>query len=227
MVLYKATSPSGKIYIGITSKTLKMRQNQHFIACFKKQLKSRFYSALRKYGWNSFQWEILIKAESWEKLCELEKEFIKNFRTFDKNFGYNMTLGGEGVLGRTLSEEAKAKISKANSGKKGIIITEKHSRILSERMIGAKNPNFEGKKRLGKKLSEESKKNFKWSEERKNKLALQKGGKPFRVFENSSFIGIWVSQRQCAKDLKLRSNGPYVCLTGLQKSIKNFRFEYV
>lgn len=106
-----------------------------------------FYNAIRKYGKENFKWIILgkISSKSEEKLTEKTNEAeivcIYHFRTFgadgenfDDIYGYNCTIGGDGIVkgksekkGKTLIEirgseekanETKAKMSKAVKGKK-------------------------------------------------------------------------------------------------------------
>lgn len=76
-----------------------------------------FHSAIRKYGWSAFSWEVIYQSlDKDHTLNTMEQFFIEQFRThvsFDDCIGYNLTLGGEGQMGRRLSEETKAKKSKA------------------------------------------------------------------------------------------------------------------
>lgn len=117
-IVYLATSPSGKNYIGITSKSLKRRKIQHFSSA-NGNSDYKFHRALRKYG-KSMKWMILKTINNFEDAKELEKGYIALFNTF--KCGYNSTLGGDGQLGRTFShsEETKLKIKKNNywTGKK-------------------------------------------------------------------------------------------------------------
>ena len=57
----------------------------------------------------------------------MEFHYIKQFNSFIPN-GYNMTLGGEGTIGRTCKQETKDKISK---NKKGKALSEEHKATLS------------------------------------------------------------------------------------------------
>ena len=107
-------SPSGKKYIGITSQVPKYRwkngngyeHNPHL------------WSAIQKYGWDSFEHIILLQGIIYEQASTIEKYLIDVYKTKDKNFGYNMTDGGEGTLGWAPSEETKKKISESKKGKK-------------------------------------------------------------------------------------------------------------
>lgn len=109
--LYKLTSPSGKSYIGITSKRFEARWAKHLEHAAGKRTAGALYAALRKYGPESFTHEVLTTSASWNELCELERATIQRLGTLAPN-GYNITTGGEGVLGPR-SDIAKAHISVA------------------------------------------------------------------------------------------------------------------
>jgi group I intron endonuclease len=108
-IIYKYTSPSGKHYIGKTINA-KARKREHL--CNSKVLITKFYSAIRKYGLESFEYEVLFESvlltndELNILLNEKEKHFIQMFDSF--NNGYNLTLGGDGQIGFKHSEKTKA-----------------------------------------------------------------------------------------------------------------------
>lgn len=116
MIVYKATNRvNGKMYIGYTLKTLEERKLNHFTKSRSKNSKHYFYvfkEAIRKYGLDSFDWEVLCNCNSKQECCEKEKQFIKEFNTISP-YGYNLTEGGNGGM---QSKETKFKIS--NSVKK-------------------------------------------------------------------------------------------------------------
>lgn len=79
-----------------------------------------FHRAIRKYGWKSFEWEVLKTCEDVEDLDPFERFFISRQKT-KIPFGYNMTDGGEGgstFHGRKHSDETRLKISHINQGRK-------------------------------------------------------------------------------------------------------------
>ncbi|OHY30919.1 hypothetical protein BI362_00845 [Streptococcus parauberis] len=80
-----------KKYIGITTRTIDERFNEHCKA------NSIIGKAISKYGKNNFRIYQLDSADSKQSLFELEKYFINKYDTY-KN-GYNATIGGEGVVG--------------------------------------------------------------------------------------------------------------------------------
>lgn len=145
MVVYRATAPNGKNYIGITSKGLEYRQSTHKRDALNNYTNSMFHKAIRKYGFDNIEWEILEKVEDKKTAQERERFYIQQFDTY--NCGYNMTLGGEGLDGVVITEEAKRKMSVAKKGMK----QHPNTRAALDRLFSIKHP------RTGAKLSEESK----------------------------------------------------------------------
>lgn len=85
---------NGKCYIG-QSINLAKRYNDHKANHLNPNYcnyNSKFYRALRKYGFDNFEYSILLECEQSE-LNEKEKAYIEMYDSY-KN-GYNSTLGGE------------------------------------------------------------------------------------------------------------------------------------
>jgi group I intron endonuclease len=100
-VVYMYTSPFGKKYIGQTwNETL--RRNSHSIApggC------AAFHSAIRKYGYENFKYEVLYKGiKTQEMMDQLEKQEIIKHNTISPN-GYNLSEGGS--TGKFCDESCK------------------------------------------------------------------------------------------------------------------------
>jgi group I intron endonuclease len=81
MIVYIAKNlVNGKDYIGYTTKSLDERIKSHLYNSMNKSDKHYFYlfkQAIRKYGIDSFQWEILAECTSVDECCDLEKFYIK------------------------------------------------------------------------------------------------------------------------------------------------------
>jgi group I intron endonuclease len=122
MIIYCATNiKNSKKYIGMTKKSLDERIENHYNSAFKKNNKTLFYKALRKYGKENFIWDILFEDNNltYKELGEKEKEYIKKFETLIK--GYNMIIGGNGgdiLTNNPNREEIIKKRSKTVTGKK-------------------------------------------------------------------------------------------------------------
>jgi group I intron endonuclease len=106
MIIYKCQNKiSGKIYIGQTIKTLDERKLTHLNSS--KFAKSKFHKALKSYGIDSFDWEVLATATTKEQLNKLEIDYINQYDSI--NNGYNMVDGGTGGYNQ-FAVEANKKI---------------------------------------------------------------------------------------------------------------------
>ena len=108
--LYKMVNLlNSKVYIGV-SNFPKKRIAYHLNKAAKNK---GFYihSAIRKYGENNFTFEI-VEIHNFEyKALEREKYYIKILRSNDRNFGYNLTIGGEGNCAVSGSKNHLAKLN--------------------------------------------------------------------------------------------------------------------
>lgn len=128
MIIYKATNTiSGKAYIGITENLHKRRIEHKCLA--NRGFQFHFYKAIRKYGFDSFNWEILEECDDRKSAANREIELIVEHDTFDN--GYNGTKGGDGGFKAAHTEETKKKISQGgmgNTNRKGHIPANKGKR---------------------------------------------------------------------------------------------------
>ena len=112
--VYKVQNKTnGKCYIGMTSRAVLERWDEHVSRAKCNKRNSRLYDALRKYGKDSFEVTILESTDSDDHVRELEKKYIQEFDSY--NNGYNCNLGGQGIL--VFSDEIRKKISDAQKGK--------------------------------------------------------------------------------------------------------------
>lgn len=108
--VYKITNKlNGKFYIGVT-KNLAARKRGHFYAV-RNGLKGRLYNSMRKYGIENFDFDVLEEIDDYKSALQAEREKI-----LELSPPYNMTKGGEGVLGLRMSPETLAILSKRKKG---------------------------------------------------------------------------------------------------------------
>ena len=176
--IYKAENIiNGKVYIGFTSKELHIRKKGHLTDIKKR---SRYFqNAIVKYGEENFTWEIIYQSKDKQHcLSEMENYFITEYRSyngFDDCNGYNLTLGGEGGLGRICTDEERLAKSLRL---KGIKFSEEHINKIN------KNPEKIKKtadKHRGMKRSEQAKQTM--SDSRKGCKANNKGQKCYYNIE--------------------------------------------
>lgn len=184
--VYKHTSPSNKVYIGITKQlpTRRWRNGKSY------SNNIYFTNAIKKYGWDNFEHTILFSNLTEEEAKIKEIESIAFYNSTNPNNGYNITLGGESgngyhhtddtkkrisssekgrvspMKGRKHSEETKNKISKSNKGvvrRKGFVLSDETKLKISLGNKGIKKPKSKAhkdklrQKRLGRTASSETK----------------------------------------------------------------------
>lgn len=123
--VYMHTTPSGKRYIGITSRKPEHRWNNGAGYAYNKH----FSNAISKYGWDNIAHTIIAKGLSKSAACEMEKALIKKYDTTNCKNGYNQSTGGEcGSAGIPFTEERRRKIGEAHKGMKH---TDEAKRLMS------------------------------------------------------------------------------------------------
>lgn len=224
--VYKHTTPSGKVYIGITCQKPYERwengkgyKRNHY-----------FYSAIKKYGWENIKHEILFSNLTKEEAEAKEIELISFYDSANKEKGYNLRQGGsltsfsEDVIekmrlshiGKKLPEEQKEKISKAMRGRKVSKgnLGHKHTEETKYKMRIA---------RIGIKYSEETKKRISESKKGQNSGAKNHKARSVinidtgEIFDTVSQAGIKYNV-----DYRLISN---VC-RGRAKTCRGFHWKY-
>lgn len=123
--VYKHTSPSGKVYIGIAKDVAhRWRGNG---SGYKGS--TRIANAIRKYGWENFKHEVLLTNLTREDACKKEVELISQYDSTNPQKGYNLLSGGQcgthskesiekircANIGHEVSEKTRATLSSARS----------------------------------------------------------------------------------------------------------------
>ena len=150
-IIYKITnSVNGKVYIGVTE-NYQTRKNGHIRDAALKQ--TPLYKAMRKYGIDSFIFEIL--HDNVDRLLEIDA--IAKYQANNPKYGYNLTEGGEGTIGYKHTDETKEifrqlKLGKSHSpehrrkiseGNRGRIVSDITRKKIGEKLAG--NQHFMGK----------------------------------------------------------------------------------
>lgn len=98
----------GSRYIGITRLGMEARRRAHFREAKSGRQKhtSRFYRAICRDGEEAFRFDLLERCESYREAAQRERELIAELRP-----EYNLSPGGEGLIGYRASRETRKKQS--------------------------------------------------------------------------------------------------------------------
>lgn len=204
--VYKHTSPSNKVYIGITRMKPEYRWN-HGKGYIKNQY---FYRAIQKYGWDNFEHEILFEGLTKKEACDREIELISTYNSTNPERGYNVSTGGEsGNCGVTLTEEARQKLSEAFRGENNPMFGKHHPEEVRIK-IGQNREYLKGKDHpwFGRKLPENIIRILS-----KNVVQLDKKGK---------FIAEYNSEMEAERQTGISSAKISLCCNNLRPSAGGF-----
>lgn len=123
MWIYKITNlVNNKIYVGLTSKTIQKRFEQHKKLSIKYKQGSKIsllYLAMRKHGISNFIIEPLKECFSKEDLIKQEIYFIALLDSRNHDIGYNITRGGTGGDCTSTHPNKKDIYKRAGNNKRG------------------------------------------------------------------------------------------------------------
>ena len=143
-IVYIHTCPNGKVYIVITSQkpTKRWGNGKGYIR------NEHFYNAILKYGWSNIKHDILYENVSKEFACKKEQELISKYKSNNRKYGYNNSIGGEfGSLGIKYSEQKKIEISIRHKGEGNPFYNKHHTeeakKRIKSKLIGRKHTDTE------------------------------------------------------------------------------------
>jgi len=244
-VIYKITSPSGKIYIGKTVNYIQRMSFYRHLRCHKQKL---IYNSLCKYG---FENHVVEKIDVFNSTISYsvgkEMFWIRTYMSHESKYkmgkGLNLTNGGEGASGYIATEEYRKQKSEYaknnpkfttkglaawNKGKTGFKAWNKGVKFIGteeERIKRYVLPS------IGKKYNYKQNRTPEWTE----KIAAQKRGvsnpKHYKgvvqLTKDGVFIKEFISIVSAAQELNLHSSGITNNAKGGQAYCGDFIFKYI
>lgn len=133
--VYLLTFPNGKKYVGKSKYAAEKRFEAHWRCRSGRSALSR---ALRKHGRRSVVVKTLLTSDEDKELCRMEVFYISFFGTRAPH-GYNLTEGGEGIVGLSVEAENRRRrnISRGLTGKK---LSASHVQNLRRSHLGQTSP---------------------------------------------------------------------------------------
>ena len=229
--VYKHTAPSGRVYIGV-SKNPEKRWNRGRGYMYNPY----FWRCIQKYGWDNIKHEILFSGISLESAKAKEVELIAEFRANEREFGYNISGGGDGLT----AEESREKMSRARMGNKNSVgrkisqeVREKISSSL-KKYYSSHNQYFLGKhhkaetidKLKARVFTEETRRKMR----RNHKNVTGANNPSARSVEclamDGTLVKVYSFAKQAADDIGADLSSIIKCCRGKQKSCKGLRWRY-
>ena len=130
----------------------------------------------------------------------MEKDLISCWKTQDRNFGYNMTSGGDGTPNYHPSEETRRKLSEARKREN-----------LSEETLRRRSEGLKGRK---------------FSDEHKRKMS-EAQSKPISMFTKAGeFIRNYPSAKVAEQELGISHSHISQCCTGKRATTGGYRWSF-
>ena len=237
---------NGKRYVGVTRFSVAKRWGEHR-ARANMGLKSRFASAIRKYGAEQFTVDAIASCLSVEAASEVERAIIKQLAP-----EYNQTNGGEITTGRRVAPEVAARIAASNRGKKRTPEMNAKNSAAKKRQI-SENPEYRAKvmaalKKASASVDREkqraaasaSSRGRRMSDEARSKLSASCMGRRYsrEVTERGAAKKrkplictttgtAFLSCEEAAEKLRVSTSSIYKILAGARPSVGGMHFQYL
>lgn len=103
---------NNKKYVGLASVDPEKRWNKG--SGYRNNI--HFYSAIKKYGWDGFEHDVIASHLTKQEAENFEKLLIKQLESYKSEFGYNHDMGGNAA--DKISEQTRRKLSESHMGQK-------------------------------------------------------------------------------------------------------------
>lgn len=220
MIVYIYTFPNGKKYVGQTSMPLELRASRGDGY----RNSPAVYNAIKKYKWENLQIET-FPCGSQDEMNSLEQYYIKLYHTNEREYGYNLTMGGDGAIKYDREEirqlwEKGLNISEI-AEKVGCIGNTISKILQAEGLYDAEEVDRRMRKRLSAVSGPQLQEYYKTEEHKQKRVqnglkGAKARSKPVIVYKDkecTQLVGVYDSGRQSAKALGIDHSAPSYGLT--------------
>lgn len=106
---------NGMQYVGITTQVADKRWAAHISQARRGIYQTKLHIAIRRFGANAFEFEVICFPSSHKQMLKAEKTLIQKHGTLHPG-GYNMTIGGQGTVGYKWRKSDRMNLSKKKAG---------------------------------------------------------------------------------------------------------------
>jgi group I intron endonuclease len=204
--IYKITSPSGKVYIGL-SKNIEKRWRGYSTKKKTMPQQRKLYYSFKKYGVENHKFEVLEECK-FEELVEKEIYYIKKYDSVEK--GLNVSRGGYYFW-------------EVNLGKK-----HKKSTIVKMKEYWAENAKSRSKETI-EKISKTKRENPRETTPEMIKMYRDTSTLKKAILQydlGGNFIAEYESINEASRKLNIRNDGISACLRKKQKTAYGYIWKY-
>ena len=209
-----------KYYVGITSRTTNKRWGKNGNN-YKEQF---FYKAIKKYGWDNIQHEIVAEHLTEDEAKSMEISLIAQLNSNNSNYGYNITSGGD------LNDDRSMQVDQYD--KNGYFIRS-YSSIYEASIISGVNENTISQACYGI-LNRAGEYQWKFVEDINNipirieayKEYIHPHKKVLQYDIYGNFIRIWDGVSEICKELGVSKGALKGCLCGYTKSCYGYQWKW-
>ena len=166
-----------------------------------------FLEQLKKYGWRNIAHEIVAENLFYKQAIEIEINLIEKYKSYERDFGYNITKGGDGHSGFKASKETKDKMSKNREGVKAYAY--------------GNFPSDKTKQKMSK-----SGKNKVFKNETRDKMSIEKNKPVFQYDRDGNFINTYNSASEASNVLKINIGNLCACCRNVVKIAGGYHWSY-
>jgi len=208
---------NGKQYIGVTTRDYMLRWGEHVAGT--KSTRGILWRAIRKHDPENFTVDLICESWSWEDLCVVEKCLIRQHGTMSPN-GYNLTIGGEGVVGYNRTPED---IERSAAKHRGIKRSPELVAMVAARLRGVPKTPIHRQKISRGKMGQRPSSTTRLKMSRNNRAARNVGDSnpgaklsPSQVDRIRSMVANGVAQRTLAKEYGVSATCIWKLVHGLK-----------